>query len=78
MELQPSSPNYIYLRIIGMGFQMEEILKKIKVGLDPQKSLAKMDENRDVENRVRDQVMHLKPPIEKEARKKLEIGKPRP
>ena len=67
-ELQPSPPpNYIYLRIVGMGFQMEEILKQIKVGLDPQKSLAKMNENRDVENRVRGQVMHLNPPMEKEA-----------
>ena len=66
-ELQPNSPNYVYLRIIGMGFQMEEILKQIKVGLDPQKSLAKMDENRDVDNRVRGQVMHLNPPMEKEA-----------
>ena len=46
---------------------MEEILKKTKVGLDPQKSLAKMDENRDVDNRVRGQVMHLNPPMEKEA-----------
>ena len=62
MELQPSSPNYIYLRIVGMGFQMEQILKQIKVGLDPQKSLVKMDENRDVENRARGQVMHLNPP----------------
>jgi len=34
-KLQPSSPNYIYLRIIGIGFQMEEILKQIEVGLDP-------------------------------------------
>ena len=66
-ELQPNSPNYVYLRIIGMGFQMEEILKQIKVGLDPQKSLAKIDENRDMENIVRDQVMHLNTPIEKEA-----------
>ena len=66
-ELQPSSPNYIHLRIIGMGFQMEEILKQIKVGLDPQKSLAKMDENRVVENGVRGQAMHLNPPMEKEA-----------
>jgi len=71
-ELQPSPPpNYIYLRIVGMGFQMEEILKQIKVGLDPQKSLAKMDENRDVENRVRGQVMHLNPPMEKEAPKNI-------
>jgi hypothetical protein len=34
-ELQPGSPNYIYLRIVRMGFQMKEILKQVKVGLDP-------------------------------------------
>ena len=37
-EWQRSSPNYIHLRIVGMGFQMEEILKQIKVGLDPKKA----------------------------------------
>ena len=26
-KLQPGSPDYIYLRFIGMGFQMKEILK---------------------------------------------------
>ena len=33
-KLQPGSPDYIYLRFIGMGFQMEKILEKIKVGLN--------------------------------------------
>jgi hypothetical protein len=64
-ELQPSSPNYIYLRMVRMGFQMKEILKQVKVGLDPQESFAQVDENRDVENGVRGQVMHLNPPMEK-------------
>ena len=41
------------------------------MGLDPQKSLAKMDENRDVENGVRGQVMHLNPPMEKEASEEI-------
>ena len=50
---------------------MEEILKQIKVGLDPQKSFTKMDENRDVENGVRGQVMHLNPPMEKEASEEI-------
>ena len=77
-ELEPSSPNYIYLRIVEMGFQMEEILKQIKVGVNPQKSLAKMDENRDVENGVRSQVMHLNPQWKRRPRKKSETGKPRP
>ena len=34
-KLQPGSPDNIYLRFVGMGFQMEEILKQIKVGLNP-------------------------------------------
>ena len=46
---------------------MEEILKQIKVGLNPQESFAKMEKNRYVENGVRGQVMHLNPPMEKEA-----------
>ena len=50
---------------------MKEILEKIKVGLNPQKSLAKMDENRNMENGVRGQVMHLNPPMEKEAPKNV-------
>ena len=32
MKLQPSSPNYIHLRIVGMRFQMKEILKQVKSG----------------------------------------------
>ena len=35
--------------------------------LNPQKSLVKMDENRDVENGAKGQVMHLNPAMEKEA-----------
>ena len=27
MKLQPSTPNYIYLRITGLGFQMKEVLE---------------------------------------------------
>ena len=46
---------------------MEEILKQIEVGHNPQESFVKMDKNRDVKNRVRSQVMHLNPPMEKEA-----------
>ena len=78
MKLQPGSPDYIYLRIIGMGFQMKEILEQIEVGLNPQESFAKMEKNRYVENGVRGQVMHLNPPMEKEARKKSKTGKSRP
>ena len=37
------------------------------MGLDPQESFEQVDENQDVENGVRDQVMHLNPPMEKKA-----------
>ena len=43
MKLQPGSPDYIYLRIIGMGFQMKEILEQIEVRLNAQESFAKME-----------------------------------
>ena len=41
------------------------------MGLDPQKSLAKMNENRDVENGVRGQVMHLNPTMMKKASEEI-------
>ena len=50
---------------------MKEILERIKVGLNPQKSLANMDENRNMENGVRGQVMHLNTPMEKEASEEI-------
>ena len=57
---------------------MKEILKQIKVGLNPQKGLAQVDKDRDVEDGIRGQVMYLSPPVMKEAMEKSEIGKPRP
>ena len=45
---------------------MEEILEQVEMGLLPQESFAKMNEDRNMENRVRGQVMHLNPPILKE------------
>ena len=46
---------------------MKEILKQIKVGLNSQKGLAQVDKDRDVEDGIRGQVMHLNPPVMKEA-----------
>ena len=46
---------------------MKEILNKVEVGLNPQKSFTKMDKDRDVKNRIRGQVMHLNPPVMKKA-----------
>jgi len=58
-----------------MGLQMEEILKQIEVGLNPQESFPKMDKNRYVKDRIRGQVMHLNPPMVKEAPEEIRNGK---
>ena len=60
-KLQAGSPNYIHLGFVGMRFQMKEILKQIEVGLNPQKGLAQVDKDRDMEDGIRGQVMHLNP-----------------
>ena len=54
---------------------MEEILEQIKMGLNPQESFAKMDEERNVENGVRGQMSHLNPPMVKEASEEIRNGK---
>ena len=46
---------------------MKEILEQIEVGLNPQESFAKMDKDRDEKNGIWGQVMHLNPPMVKEA-----------
>jgi len=61
-KLQPGSPNYIHLGFVGMRFQMKEILKLVEVGLDPQKGLAQVNKDINVEDRIRGQVKHLNPP----------------
>ena len=54
---------------------MKEILEQVEVGLDPQESFTKMDKDRDVKNRIRGQVMHLKPPMVKKTLKEVRNGK---
>ena len=54
---------------------MKEILEKIKVGFNPQKSFTQMNKDRDVKNRVRDQMMHLNPPMMKKAPEEIRNGK---
>ena len=41
---------------------MKKIPKQIEVGLDPQKGFTQVNKNRDVEDGIRGQVMHLNPP----------------
>ena len=72
---EPGTPNYFYLRIIGIGFKMEEILEKIEVRFDPQERLAEMDTDGNMKNRVRGQVMHLNPPMVKKSPKEIRNGK---
>jgi len=66
-KLQPGSPNYIHLGLIGMRFLMKKVLKQIKMGLDPQEGFTQVDKDRDVKDGIRGQVMHLNPPVVKEA-----------
>ena len=54
---------------------MEEILKQVEVGLNPQKSFTKMDKDRDVKNRIRGQVMYLNLPMVKKTSEKIRNGK---
>ena len=54
---------------------MEEILKQVEVGLNPQESFAKMDKDRDMKNGIWGQMMHLNPPMVKEAPKEIKNGK---
>ena len=58
-----------------MGFQMKEILKKIKVGLNPQESFTQMNKNRNMKNEIRGQVMHLGPSMTKKASEEIRNGK---
>ena len=69
--MQPGTPNYFYLKIIGMGFEMEEILEKIEVRLDPQESFAEMDKDGNMKNRIGGQVMYLNPPMMKKASEEI-------
>ena len=76
-QLQTRTSHYIYFGVTRLGFQVEEVLEKIKMGFDPQKSFTKMDKNRNVKDRIRGQVMRLNPPVMQRPRKKSEVGIPR-
>ena len=54
---------------------MKEILEQIKIGFDPQESFTKMNEDGDMQNRIRGQVMHLNPPMMKKTSKEIRDGK---
>ena len=44
--LNTSTPNNIQLFGVRLGFEMEQMAEKLKMGLDAQKSLAQMYEGR--------------------------------
>src|SRR6185437_10207114 len=73
-QLQTHTSHYIYFSFTGMGFQMEEVLKKIEVGFDPQKGFTKMNKNQDVKDRIRGQVMHLNPLVMQETSEEIRGG----
>jgi len=52
------TPNYIYFGFAGLEFQMEDILKKVKMGFDLQKGFTKMHKNQNVKDEIMGQVMH--------------------
>ena len=52
MQLKSSPSNYIYCCSAGLEFQMEEMLKKIEMGFDPQKGLAQVNKDRNVEDGI--------------------------
>jgi hypothetical protein len=54
-----------------MRFQMKEILKQIEVGFDPQEVFTQLDKDRDMKDGIRGQVMHLNPPVMKEATEEI-------
>jgi hypothetical protein len=69
--------HYCCFCIPGLGFEVEEVFKEIKMGFDPQKSLTQMNKNGDVEDRVWGQVMCLNPPVEKNTVDEIGSGNPK-
>ena len=66
MQLQTRTPHYIYFGFTGMGFQVEEVMEKIKMGFDPQKSFTEMNKNGNVKDRIWGQIMCLNHPMMQE------------
>ena len=57
-----------------MGFQVEEVLEKIKMGFDPQKSFTEMNKNGNVKDRIWGQIMCLNPPMMKKISEEIRSG----
>ena len=79
MDLHPDAtvnphPHYIYFGFTGMWFQVEEVLEKIKMGFDPQKSFTEMNKNGNTKNRIWGQVMYLNPPVMQKTSEEIRSG----
>jgi len=48
-KLHASTPDYIYIGVTRLEFQMKEILKEIEMRFDPNKGFTKMYKNRDMQ-----------------------------
>ena len=55
---------------IGLGYQIEKMKKKIKMGLHVRKSFTEVEKDRNVQDGIGVKVMKLNPLMEKRPRKK--------
>jgi len=51
-KLEPRSFDYIDVFVVVMGFQMEEMTKKILVGLDAKECFSQLNKNGNMQDRV--------------------------
>ena len=58
-----------------MGLEMEEMAKKLKMGLDAQKSFAQMHEDRNMNKGIRGKMMQLDFVIVQKSREEIRIAK---
>ena len=70
-ELEAGTANNSDFLLAGLGFQVEEVPKELKMGLDAKKSFAQMCEDVDVEDGVWGSSGVLETPNSKEARKEI-------
>jgi hypothetical protein len=61
-----------------LRFYTEETAEKIIIGFNSKESFTKLDENSNVADRVRVEMMELKPVEIKKARKKEQVGRAKP
>ena len=70
-QLKTDASYHCYIFLARLRFEVEEIFEKMKMGFNPQKSLAQMNKNRDVEDGVWGQVMHLNPIVKKKTTEEI-------